>query len=191
MPTSSKAVKPSKQCSCHGISGSPNTLSANSPISVARDWLPTCVVVSSLGWYRPVRAGSGWFPKNIGIRACGGFACVCKKTGSANPCGVRVLARCFCCAYCWPRHALHGLQAGTRLLMSLVPPLSVGSRWSASVAWFMPHQWHTALPLSSTLSRLCLNSFWLRCLLLLVVAIAHAPTACASAAQAPCSRSCW
>ena len=120
-----------------------------------------------------------------------GFACVCKKTGSANPCGVRVLARCFCCAYCWPRLALHGLHAGTKLEMSFVPPASLGSRWSASVAWFTPHQWHTALPLSSTFKRLCLNSFWLRCLLLFVVAIAHAPTACASAAQAPCSRWCW
>jgi hypothetical protein len=47
------------------------------------------------------------------------------------------------------------------------------------------------LPLSSTLSLLCLNSFWLRCLLLFVVAMAHAPAACASAAQAPCWRGCW
>lgn len=70
--------------------------------------------------------------------------------------------------YAWPRRALHGLQAGTRLVMSFVPPASLSSKWSASVARAIPHQWHGGSSAKS-LALLRLNSLVARCLPLCVV----------------------
>jgi len=60
------------------------------------------------------------------------------------------------------------LQAGTKLVMSLLPPASLSSRWSASVARAIPHQWHAGSSANS-LVLLRLNSLVARCLPLCVV----------------------
>jgi len=70
--------------------------------------------------------------------------------------------------YAWPRRALHGLQAGTKLDIELSPPASDSSKWSASEARAIPHQWHTGSSANS-LALLRLNSLVARCLPLCVV----------------------
>jgi len=97
-----------------------------------------------------------------------------KKTlsvfGSLNPCGCWVLWRSRCVFTCCPRRALQGLQAGTRLSMLLPPPSMMLSTWSASVATFMPHQWHGGLSASSR-ALFFLNSVLFRVALFRLVAM--------------------
>lgn len=51
--------------------------------------------------------------------------------------------------YVAPRALLHVLHAAT-YPSSMVPPLSVSTRWSSSVAGFRRHQWHVGLSRSSS-----------------------------------------
>jgi hypothetical protein len=67
--------------------------------------------------------------------------------------------------------------------MLLLPPSTMLCTWSASVATLTPHQWHGGLSASSR-ARFFLNSVLLRVWLFRFVAMAHAPSAGASAALA-------
>ena len=61
----------------------------------------------------------------------------------------RFVMRWFVCRFisCAPRLALQDLQLATSP-SRCVPPCMTGTRWSASDAGLMPHQWHMGASLS-------------------------------------------
>ena len=167
------AVKPWATRYCHGIRSIPRSVLEIPNISLARVSASSGVIVSSLGRSWPVLASSGQFGIYETERA--GASVLFSKKNSLWGKGLRAFERVFVAgvmvwpflvlARRWlpslaPRLALHGLHAGTRLSRSSLPPATCGTRWSASVAAFVWHQWQVGLSASSCLRlRLYVGSF--------------------------------